>query len=51
MDTLIVGAGFAGATCARALAEAGHHVVVIDKRLHVGGNAYDRVDGHGVLVH
>lgn len=51
MDILIVGAGFAGATCARTLAEAGHHVLVIDKRLHVGGNAYDRVDGHGVLVH
>jgi UDP-galactopyranose mutase len=51
MDTLIVGAGFAGATCARALAEAGRRVLVIDKRLHVGGNAYDRVDGHGLLVH
>jgi UDP-galactopyranose mutase len=51
MDTLIVGAGFAGATSARMLAEAGHRVLVIDKRLHIGGNAYDRVDGHGLLVH
>ena len=51
MDFLIVGAGFAGATCARALADAGFGVLVIDRRLHVGGNAYDRVDDHGVLVH
>ncbi len=49
--TLIVGAGFAGATCARQLAEAGRRVTVIDKRLHVAGNAYDRVDGHGLMVH
>jgi len=51
MDFLIVGAGFAGATCARALAEAGKRVLVIDRRPHIAGNAYDRVDGHGVLVH
>jgi UDP-galactopyranose mutase len=51
MDTLIVGAGFAGATCARELAEAGQRVLVIDRRPHIGGNAYDRVDAHGVLVH
>ena len=51
MDTLIVGAGFAGSTCARALADAGHRVVVIDRRPHVAGNAFDRLDAHGVLVH
>ena len=51
MDCLIVGAGFAGAVCARELADAGHTVLVIDKRTHIGGNAYDRLDAHGELVH
>ncbi|MEO8297190.1 MAG: UDP-galactopyranose mutase [Burkholderiales bacterium] len=51
MDVLIVGAGFAGATAARVLAEAGRQVLVIDKRAHVAGNAYDRFDANGVLVH
>ena len=48
---LVVGAGFAGAVYARELAEAGYGVDVIDRRDHVGGNAYDRVDGNGVRVH
>ena len=51
MDCLIVGAGFAGAVCARELADAGQRVLVIDRRAHIGGNAYDHVDAHGVLVH
>ncbi len=51
MDTLIVGAGFAGAVCARELADAGWQVQVIDKRPHIAGNAYDHLDAHGVLVH
>lgn len=51
MDDLIVGAGFAGATCARLLAEAGRHVRVIDKRPHIAGNAYDHLDANGVLIH
>lgn len=51
MDFLIVGAGFAGACTARALAEAGLRCHVIDKRPHVAGNAYDCVDAHGVLIH
>ncbi|WP_234264217.1 UDP-galactopyranose mutase [Hydrogenophaga sp. NFH-34] len=49
--TLIVGAGFAGSTVARELADAGHHVRVIDKRPHIAGNAFDETDAHGVLVH
>lgn len=48
---LIVGAGFAGCVVARETAEAGHSVVVIDKRDHIGGNAFDEIDGGGVLVH
>jgi UDP-galactopyranose mutase len=48
---LIVGAGFAGAVCARALADAGYGVLLIDRRSHVGGNAHDTHDDHGLLVH
>jgi len=51
MKILVVGAGFAGATTARELAEAGHTVVVIDARDHVAGNAYDYVNEHGIRVH
>lgn len=48
---LIVGAGFAGATSARVLAEAGHRIRLIDRRAHVGGNAHDDFDAYGLLVH
>lgn len=51
MDTLIVGAGFAGAITARELADAGERVLVLDKRPHIAGNAFDRVDAAGVLIH
>jgi UDP-galactopyranose mutase len=50
-DYLIVGAGFAGAVCAERLAAAGKRVLVVDQRAHVGGNAYDEYDEHGILVH
>ena len=48
---LVVGAGFAGAVHARVLAEAGYAVEVIDRRDHIGGNAYDHVDENGIRVH
>ena len=48
---LIVGAGFAGSVIARELADAGLHVRIIDRRPHIGGNAYDETDAAGVLVH
>jgi UDP-galactopyranose mutase len=51
LDFCVVGAGFAGATVAERLADAGASVLVIDKRPHVAGNAYDELDEHGVLVH
>ncbi len=51
-DTLVVGAGYAGSILAERLAtECGHRVLVIDRRDHVAGNAYDYRDEHGVLVH
>jgi UDP-galactopyranose mutase len=48
---LIVGCGFAGATFARALAEAGWEIDMIDQRAHVGGNAFDEVDANGIRIH
>jgi UDP-galactopyranose mutase len=48
---LVVGAGFAGACYARVLADGGFDVEVIDQRDHIGGNAFDEIDGNGVRVH
>ncbi len=48
---LIVGAGFAGSVVARELADAGRRVLVVDRRPHIGGNAYDHIDAHGILIH
>ena len=50
-DALVVGAGYAGAVTARALAEKGRRVLVLERRDHVAGNAYDRPDQAGVLIH
>jgi UDP-galactopyranose mutase len=51
-DTLVVGAGFAGSVLAERLANVlGQRVLVVDKRPHIGGNAYDRHDDAGVLIH
>ena len=51
-DVTIAGAGFAGAVLAERLAEgSGLRVLVVDRRDHVGGNAYDHHDAAGVLVH
>ncbi|MBW4607091.1 MAG: UDP-galactopyranose mutase [Hassallia sp. WJT32-NPBG1] len=51
-DYLIVGAGFSGSVIAERLAtQSGKKVLVVDKRNHIGGNAYDHYDDHGVLVH
>ena len=51
-DVTICGAGFAGAVLAERLAEvSGQRVLVVDKRDHIGGNAYDHFDAAGVLVH
>jgi UDP-galactopyranose mutase len=50
-DALIVGAGFAGAVMGERLASAGQKVLVVDRRPHIGGNAHDRRDAAGVLIH
>ncbi len=50
-DVLVVGAGYAGAVAARALADKGRKVRILERRDHVAGNAYDRLDQAGVLIH
>ncbi len=51
-DYLIVGAGFAGSVLAERLASEEHKkVLLIDKRNHIGGNAYDYYNDDGILVH
>jgi len=51
-DYLIVGAGFSGAVLAERLAsQRGATCLVIDRRDHIGGNAYDKRDAAGVIIH
>ena len=50
-DVLIAGAGYAGAAAARVLAEKGRRVLLLERRDHIAGNAYDCLDQHGVLIH
>src|SRR5687767_1596148 len=50
-DYLIVGAGFAGSVLAERLAADGKKVMLCDTRPHIAGNAYDRYDDDGVLIH
>ncbi len=51
-DWVIVGAGFAGSVLAERIAsQRGETVLVIDKRPHIAGNAYDHLDAAGILIH
>jgi UDP-galactopyranose mutase len=51
-DYLIVGAGFAGSVLAERLAtQENKKVLIIDKREHIGGNAYDYYNNDGILIH
>ncbi len=51
-DYLIVGCGFAGSVLAERLAnQHGARVLMIDKRDHIAGNAFDEKDAAGILMH
>jgi UDP-galactopyranose mutase len=51
-DYLIVGAGFAGSVLAERLAsQANKKVLILDKRDHIAGNAYDYYNNDGILIH
>ncbi|WP_267379107.1 MULTISPECIES: UDP-galactopyranose mutase [unclassified Sphingomonas] len=51
-DYLVVGAGFAGSVMAERLAaDGGKRVLVIDRRPHIAGNAFDVADEAGILIH
>lgn len=51
-DYLIVGAGFAGSVLAERLARgSGKKVLLVDRRPHIGGNAYDCYNEAGILIH
>ncbi|GAA4450137.1 UDP-galactopyranose mutase [Nibrella saemangeumensis] len=51
-DFAIVGAGYAGSVLAERLAsQSGKKVLLIDKRPHIGGNAYDYYNEDGILIH
>lgn len=48
---IIIGSGFSGSILARKIAEElGQKVLVVEKRTHIGGNMYDEVDEHGILI-
>src|SRR5436190_14821183 len=51
-DWSIVGAGFAGSVLAERLASVrDESVLLVDRRPHIGGNAYDRCNDAGLLIH
>lgn len=50
-DCLIVGAGFAGSVLAERLAKVGKKILLVDRRNHIGGNAYDEYNSDGILIH
>ena len=51
-DYLIAGAGFAGAVVAERMARTfNKKVLIVDRRPHIGGNAYDHYNEAGILVH
>jgi UDP-galactopyranose mutase len=51
-DYLIVGAGYSGSVLAERLARgSGKQVLLVDRRPHIGGNAYDCYDDSGILIH
>ncbi len=52
VDWLIVGAGYSGCVLAERIAtQLGQRVLIVERRDHIGGNAYDYYNKHGILVH
>jgi UDP-galactopyranose mutase len=52
VDWLIVGAGLTGVTLAERIANIlNQRVLLVERRSHIGGNAYDEFTPHGILVH
>ena len=49
-DYIIVGAGFSGSVFAERFSRAGKKILLLDKRNHIGGNAYDYYNDDGILV-
>ena len=51
-DLVVVGSGLFGLTVAQQMAEQGRKVLVIDRRAHLGGNAYSEIDPEtGIEIH
>ena len=50
-DFLIIGCGFAGTVLAERLAETGKKILIVDKRDHIAGNAYDYYNEEGIMIH
>jgi len=50
-SVLIVGAGLAGATAARVLAEHGHFVTILERLEHLAGHCYDKATAEGIFIH
>lgn len=51
VDYLVVGSGLTGGVIARALADAGREVLIVDRREHVGGNVHDHDHACGIRIH
>ena len=50
-DYIICGAGLAGVTAARLLAEKGNKILILERLPHIGGSVYDSTDESGILIH
>ena len=50
-DAVVVGAGLAGSTAARLLAEKDKKVLVVEKHRHLAGHCHDQRDENGITVH